>query len=25
VEVDRLGSILDAARAHRIRPRASRG
>ncbi len=24
-EVDRLGSILDAARAHRIRPRASRG
>jgi DNA-binding PadR family transcriptional regulator len=25
VEVDRLGSILDAARAHRIQPRGSRG
>lgn len=24
-EVDRLGSILDAARAHRIQPRGSRG
>ena len=24
-EVDRLGALLDAARAHRIRPRASRG
>jgi DNA-binding PadR family transcriptional regulator len=23
-EVDRLGALLDAARAHRIRPRASR-
>jgi DNA-binding PadR family transcriptional regulator len=25
VEVDRLGSILDAARAHRIQPRGTRG
>ncbi len=25
VEVDRLGALLDAARAHRIRPRATRG
>ena len=25
VEVDRLGALLDAARAHRIQPRGSRG
>jgi DNA-binding PadR family transcriptional regulator len=25
LEVDRLGALLDAARAHRIRPRATRG
>jgi DNA-binding PadR family transcriptional regulator len=25
IEVDRLGSLLDAARAHRIHPRGTRG